>query len=75
MKLNMVLIINSLLLIGFLILSVLYDNELYMITSYLFTGLLFIIGVIGCIDYRPMGYISLAISIISCGLLTYLQFI
>ena len=75
MKLNITLIINSLLLIGFIVLSLSYHNEVYMITSYLLTGLLFIIGVIGCIDYRPMGYVSLVISILACGLLTYLQFI
>lgn len=75
MKLNITLIINSILLILFLVLTIVSYNDLYVITSYLLTGLLFIIGVIGCIDYRPMGYISLALSIISCGLLTYLQFI
>ena len=75
MKLNIVLVINSLLLILFLILSFIYCNELYIISSYLLTGLLFIISVIGCIDYKPMGYICLGLSIVSCGILTYIQLV
>lgn len=75
MKLNIVLIINSLLLIASILLSFLNYNEVYIITAYLLTGLLFIIGVIGCIDYKALGYVGLVLSVLACGFLTYIQII
>lgn len=75
MKLNIVLIINSLLLIASILLSFPNYNEVYIITAYLLTGLLFIIGVIGCINYKTLGYVGLVLSVLACGFLTYIQII
>ena len=75
MKLNIVLIINSLLLIASILLSFPNYNEVYIITAYLLTGLLFIIGVIGWINYKTLGYVGLVLSVLACGFLTYIQII
>ena len=75
MKLNIVLIINALLLIAAIIFSLPNYNEVYIITAYLLTGLLFIISIIGCINYKTLGYICLFLSVIACGFLTYTQII
>lgn len=75
MKLNIVIVINSLLLIASILLSFFNYNEVYIITAYLLTGLLFIISVIGCINYKTLGYIGLVLSVVTCGILTYIQII
>ena len=75
MKLNIILIINSLLLILFLFLSFSNYSEVYVIFAYLLTGLLFIISTVGCINYKTTGYICMFLSILSCGFLTYIQII